>query len=275
MSMNLTAADIRNAVRTVSMSARPVCLHASLRSFGWVEGGAQAVVSAFLAEGCTVMVPTFSWGFAVPPPASDRPARNAWDYDEFPGPTAGLGRVYGPTCNEIDKEMGAVAAAVLLRPGRWRGDHPLSSFSAVGPLAEVLISAQRPWDVWAPLRALVEADGSVVLMGVGLDTVTLVHLAEQVAGRNPFVRWANGPDGGPMGVQVGGCSRGFDQFQSVLRLLTRFCHVGQSPWQVLPARQAVQRAAAAIRESPGITHCGASNCGRCRDAVLGGPVPAL
>ena len=246
--------------------------HASLGSFGWVEGGAQAMVAAFLAEACTVIVPTFSWGFAVPPPASDRPARNGWDYDEFPGPAAGLGRVYNPSSNEIDRDMGAVPAAVLLWPGRWRGDHPLSSFSAAGPLAGVLISAQRPWDVWAPLRALVEAGGSVVLMGVGFDSMTLLHLAEQMAGRKPFVRWANGPDGRPMGVQVGGCSNGFHKFEPVLRPLTTSCRVGNSLWQVVPARQAVEQAAAAIRKRPRITHCAAPGCGRCRDAVLGGPI---
>lgn len=229
-------------------------------------------MTAFLAEGCTVTVPTFSWGFAVPPPASDRPARNGWDYDDFPGPTAGLGRVYDPSSNEIDKDMGAVPAAVLLWPARWRGEHPLSSFSAVGPLAEVLITAQRPLDVWAPLRALVEADGAVLLMGVGFERMTLLHLAEQMAGRSPFVRWANGPDGRPMGVQVGDCSPGFQKFGPVLQHLTRSCRVGNSLWQVVAARQAVEQAASAIRKCPRITHCAVPSCGRCRDAMLGGPI---
>jgi len=66
--------DIRQAVRDLGLAARPLCVHASLRSFGSVEGGARAVVDGLLAEGCTVLVPTFSWGFAVRPPC---PARRA------------------------------------------------------------------------------------------------------------------------------------------------------------------------------------------------------
>ena len=35
-------------------------VHSSLASFGRVEGGAAAVVQAFLDEGCTIVVPAFS-----------------------------------------------------------------------------------------------------------------------------------------------------------------------------------------------------------------------
>jgi hypothetical protein len=38
------------------------------------------------------------------------------------------------------------------------------------------------------------------------------------------------------------------------------------------ARDALDRLVAAITESPRITHCADSECERCRDAVLGGPL---
>jgi len=65
----------------------------------------------------------------------------------------------------------------------------------VGPLAQQLISGQQPLNVYAPFRALAEAGGWVVLMGVGPDKLTLLHYAEQLAGRIPFRRWANDPAG--------------------------------------------------------------------------------
>ncbi|MBI4640625.1 MAG: AAC(3) family N-acetyltransferase [Candidatus Tectomicrobia bacterium] len=92
----VTAQDIREAVRDLGVSGRPLCVHSSLRSFGWVEGGASAVVEGLLSEGCTVMVPTFSYTFAVPPPPGRRLARNGWNYDTVEGPTSGIGRVYSP-----------------------------------------------------------------------------------------------------------------------------------------------------------------------------------
>ena len=268
----VTAQDIANAVPRMGLSGLPVCVHASLRSFGWVDGGAPAVVKGLLTEGCTVLVPTFSWTFAVPPPAKLRRPRNGWDYDTWEASSVGEGRIFTPDSNEIDVEdMGAIPASVLAMPERLRGYHPLSSFSAIGPLAAQLTSGQMPLHVWAPLEALAEAGGSVVLMGVGLQEMTLLHLAEQRAGRNPFRRWANGADGEPIEVESGGCSDGFENLRSALLSLQKECVVGNSRWLIFPASLTLEVAAAAIRADPMITHCGKPH-GRCNDAVLGGPL---
>jgi aminoglycoside 3-N-acetyltransferase len=201
-----------------------------------------------------------------------KPARNGWNYDKFKWPTSGIGRVYTPDTAEIDKDMGAIPAAVVAMPQRIRGNHPLCSFSAVGSLAGELISGQRPLDVFAPLKALAEANGSVVLMGVGLKQMTLIHLAERMAGRNLFRRWANGSDGQPMDVEVGGCSDGFGNFEPILSPLMRETKVGQSTWRVFPAKGTLEAAVRAIQEDPWVTHCGNPRCDRCNDAVVGGPI---
>jgi len=96
--------DIRNAVRQLGLSGLPVCLHTSLSSFGHLEGGAEAVVGGFLIEGCTVLVPTFSDGFAIPPPPHIRPERNGWDYEDHSGPLEGVGRIFSPQANDITRE---------------------------------------------------------------------------------------------------------------------------------------------------------------------------
>jgi aminoglycoside N3'-acetyltransferase len=98
--------------------------------------------------------------------------------------------------------MGAIPAALLQRPGRQRGRDPMGSFAAVGPFAEQLIQHQTASDPFAHFRELVALGGSVVLMGVGLDRLTLLHQAEQLAGRNLFMRWANRSDGKPIPVLV-------------------------------------------------------------------------
>ena len=265
--------DVRGAARALGLSGRPLVVHSSLRSFGRVEGGAQTIVDGLLAEGCTVIVPTFSWNTCIVDPLPHRQhARNGMDDSARPLKRTGAGRVYRPDTTPLDRrEMGAIPAAVLAMPERVRGHHPLCSFSAVGPLAQPLIARQAPLRVNGALEALVEADGAVVLMGVGLDSMTLLHLAEQRAGRRMFRRWAAGPDGQPVEVESGGCSDGFPNLESVLAPVRREIRLGQSTWHAYDAQGAVQSAVEAIRRRLDITHCD-RDCCRCDDAIQGGPI---
>jgi aminoglycoside N3'-acetyltransferase len=268
----VTREHIQQGIHDLGLSGQPVCVHSSLRSFGNVEGGPRAVVEGLLAEGCTVLVPSFSSDYGVPPPPDQRPARNGWDYVRFPGHTKGIGRIYTPEANEIDPDLGVIPGAVVAWPGRARGSHSLCSFAAIGPVADELVADQAPSRVYAPLEKLAELGGSVILMGVGLDSLTLLHLAEQQAGRRSFRRWANGPDGRPMMVEYGGCSDGFPKLEPILAPLARETRVGQSRWRAFPAQATLATAAEAIRSDPSVTHCDNPTCERCNDAVAGGPI---
>jgi len=270
--MTVVQRDIQHSIRSLGLSGHPICLHSSLRSFGQVEGGAEVVVAAFLQEQCTLLVPTFSWTFAVPPPLHLRPPRNGWNYPAFSIPTPGSGGIYRPACPDIDREMGAIPVTVVGWPKRARGNHPLCSFAAVGPLAGAIIADQSPLDVFAPLSALAQRDGTVLLAGVGLDKMTLLHLAEKVAGRTPFRRWAHDCHGQPMTVEVGSCSNGFANFEPYLQAVLTSTLVGQSEWKAYPARQALHDATVAIQANPSVTHCSEQTCERCNDAVAGGPI---
>jgi len=268
----VTKTDIHHAIQALGLANQPLCIHASLRSFGWVEGGARTIIDGLVAVGCTVLVPAFSDEFGVAPLPTMHRLQNGSDYDwvmrkAWPG----VGKIYTPASNAIEKaEMGAIPAAVLQRPERSRGNHPLCSFVAVGPRAQTLVASQAPLAVNAPLAALVEETGSIILMGVGLECMTLLHLAEQHAGRNLFRRWANDRNGETIEVEMGGCSDGFGKLAARLAPLMRETQVGQSHWRVFPARETLSVAAEAIRRDPLLTHCGRSPC-RCDDAVLGGP----
>jgi aminoglycoside N3'-acetyltransferase len=270
--MVVTHQDVQQALRALGLPGRVVCLHSSLRSFEHVAGGAVTIVRAFLDEGCTILVPTFSSVFEVAPPPHLQFERNGWNYSATPTPNHGPERVYTPAVLDIDRDMGAVPATAVSWPGRVRGNHPLDSFTAVGPQAAELIAGQAPLDVYAPLAALSRVKGFVLLMGVGLERMTLLHLAEKEAGRTLFRRWAKNVRGQQMAVEVGGCSEGFGKLEPCLRPVLRSINVGQSRWALLPVRQALANAAAAIRANPQITHCGVETCERCNDAVKGGPI---
>jgi aminoglycoside N3'-acetyltransferase len=270
--LNVTEQEIRSALRSHGLSGQAVCVHSSLRSFGHVPGGAHSAVRAFLAEGCTLLVPTFSSAFEVAPPRHLRFERNGWDYERPPSTRRGGGRTFDAAATDIDPDMGAIPAAVVSWPNHARGRHPLDSFTAVGPRASELVSGQSPTDVYAPLAALARAGGRVLLMGVGLERMTLLHLAEKEAGRELFRRWANDARGRPAVVEVGGCSEGFGRLEPFLLPVMRVAFVGLSMWRLFPAAGALSLAAAAIRADPQITHCGVASCERCRDAVAGGPL---
>ena len=270
--MTVTEQDVRGALRSLGLAGGAVCVHSSLRSFGRVEGGARAVVDAFVAEGCTLLVPTFSSAYEVAPPAHLRFERNGWDYGRTRDEGRGDAGTYSTDSNVIDKEMGAIPAEVLSRPGRVRGAHPLDSFAGLGPGAAALVSAQSHADAYAPLAALARERGRVLLAGVGLERMTLLHLAEKEAGRALFRRWARDERGRVRAVEAGGCSEGFGKLGASLRTAGRSAVVGRSTWRLFDAAEALALASEAIRKDPRITHCEEAACERCDDAVAGGPV---
>jgi aminoglycoside N3'-acetyltransferase len=268
--MDITGADIEAGLRSLGLAGSAVEVHSSLRSFGRVGGGARTVVDALLAADCTLLVPTFSDAYFAPPLPHQRPSRNAWSY-ERPRQWPGANRIYTPASDEVDRDMGIIPATVLHTPGRVRGNHPIMSFAALGPLAHTLVDPQSPHNAYAPLEALTRQGGSILMMGVGLTEMTFLHYAEKVASRTPFIRWANGSDGSPMMVQYGGCSNGFEAFTPLLAALERRTVVGKSVWRAFPAAETLQATAEAIRRDPEITACD-ERCSRCADAIAGGPL---
>jgi aminoglycoside N3'-acetyltransferase len=265
---DVTAVDVVDGMRALDLLGTHVCIHVSMRSFGWLEHGAATLIDGLHEAGCTVLVPTFSHQFGVAPPDDDRPLRNGLDYSQ-PQEFRGRGRAFTPDA-EVESWLGAVPAHVVTRPDLVRGGSPVGSFGATGPLARQLI-VDDPRDIFGPLRALAELGGWVVLMGVGIDRMTLLHLAEVVAGRRPFIRWVNGPGDVPVRIRVGECSEGFPNLEPSLAHLVRTTTVGASTWRAFPAAETLAAAAAAIRSDPQITHCG-RDCLECRDAIAGGPI---
>lgn len=271
----ISRADIRQAATDLGLAGLPLEVHSSLKSFGYVEGGPDAVIDGLLDAGCTVLVPTFStWRYLHRQPLEqpelcfERNALAELDQRPYFEPSP----VYDTSSTVINDSMGAIPAAMLHRPDHIRGTHPLNSFSAAGPLAEQLISLQTDSDVYAPLRALAERSGIVVMMGIGLHRMTLLHFAEQLAGRQLFRRWAADEQGNVRVVKIGSCGDGFERFAGVLAPIETRANIGTSEWRMFPAQQALDLGSAAIVANPSITRCANPECARCPDAIAGGPI---
>jgi aminoglycoside 3-N-acetyltransferase len=54
-----------------------------------------------------------------------------------------------------------------------RSLHPMFSVAAIGQYAEEIVKADKPW------KKLLELDGYILLIGVGLEVCTAMHLAEE------------------------------------------------------------------------------------------------
>ena len=263
--------DIAEAIHKYGLRGKNVCVHSSIKSFGGLEGGQKMIIDAFIENECTLLVPTFTYMYAVPPPEHLRPEQNGWDYSkikEYPSPPKENYSVDSVIINT--EEMGILPETILKEKNRIRGNHPLNSFSAIGKNAYELIKGQAPLDVYYPLEKLVNEDGFVLLMGVDYDKMTLIHLAEKKAGRNLFKRWAKDNNGNTIMVYVGCCSDGFTNFSKYFKEIVKETTVGKSLWKILNAQEALTLATKLIKDNPDITRC-KNNCERCRDAISGGP----
>ncbi len=174
-----TRQQLEDALRGLGVIAgMSLIVHSSLRSLGWIPGGARSVVDALLAvlgPAGTLVMPAHSGDNSDPaywrhPPVPEiwwpaiRKAMPAFDPERTP--CAG---------------MGAIADCFRAYPGVLRSNHPTSSFLALGPAAAGLLA--RP-DLScslgedSPCGALDRADAWVLLLGVDFDRCTVMHLAE-------------------------------------------------------------------------------------------------
>ena len=266
--MSVTKNDIRKAISEAGLKGEIVCIHSSLRSFGEVIGGANMVIEAFLEEGCTLLAPSFTYDYYIP--TVEKIKQNGLDYEAEPFEPNG--QIYNTEISDISSDMGAIPRAMVNTVGRHRGNHQTNSFVALGPYAQELISCQTPENVYAPFQKMMERNGKIVMIGVGLTRMTAIHYAEQLSGRELFVRWALEANGDTIRIREGSCSEGFERLASAVSDLEKRITVGDSLWRIFPIKETVQACAEAIRQDSGITHCDDADCERCNDMQNGGPI---
>jgi aminoglycoside 3-N-acetyltransferase len=272
--MLVTEDDIIEGVRGVGLEGKAVEVHAALSSFGRVQGEAPAVVRALQRVCDTVAMPTFSSNYVTTPTTGDRPVRNGAYHEAHPVAMSGQraepfdDQTFG-LASPIDRDMGSVPRALLRLPSTRRSRHPLVSWAANGNRPGLVVDP-HPWeDPLAPIKHIT-GEGFVLLLGVGLTQCTALHLAEEIAGRRPFIRWVLCKDGTIRRVRVPGCSNGFDVFEPHFARFGRLATIGRARVFSYPISAIVETGARLIRQSPLLTIC-ESRCERCLDAAAAGP----
>ncbi|MCP4640556.1 MAG: AAC(3) family N-acetyltransferase [bacterium] len=140
-------------------------MHSALSSFGYVEGGADAVIDGILnalGDDGTLLVPTLTGSEELSPenpPNVDLRSEPCW--------------------------VGRIPETLRQRPEAIRSTHPTHSCAAIGAMAEELTDGHEisptPCGITSPYYHVAEAGGYIAMVGCALDRCTTCHTVEELA----------------------------------------------------------------------------------------------
>lgn len=232
----MTQGEIEQGLREIGLKkGDTVLLHSSLSSIGHVEGGAGAVVDAFLSvlgpEG-TLVVPTFG-------------------------------------------KLGVITETVNGRPEAARSIHPLASVAAIGAKAVEICrdhwKAELAHAEGTPYSRIAEMDGYVCLLGVDQDRSTTLHTVEELL-RLPYLSTTADIAFSTPEADVRrswdyfpGPHRDFIGLDRILRESgrMRMGKIGAAVVRLIRSRELIEMARAHGEKNPGFVLCDNPECSDC------------
>jgi aminoglycoside N3'-acetyltransferase len=253
MTMEMSRRQVVDQLRALGVGAGDVLLvHTSFRAVRPVEGGPAGLIEALEqsigADGTLVMP---SW-------------------------TGSDEAIFDPATTPASPDLGIVADTFWRRPGVHRSRHPFA-FAASGRLASAITGdplALPPHAPESPVGRVHEHDGRVLLLGVGHDANTTVHLAEILAGVPYRVRkhCIVEKDGRPERLEYGEndhCCQRFELVNDWLRArgLQSAGPVGHAHARLMRARDVVGEVCEQLAQDPLLfLHPPDARCGECDEA---------
>jgi aminoglycoside 3-N-acetyltransferase len=255
----VTRAQIANDLSALGIAKGDVVfVHASMSGIGWVEGGADAVIDAFLevlgGDGL-MCVPTLSWNFA-----HDERTRGPFDPKETPS------------------RVGRISDTLWRRPGAFRSAHPTHSIAGLGRRAEELVQGHDQTSTFGkdgPYRRYIDWGAKIMFLGVDVRCNTTLHAIEDWLDL-PYLSTeeavVKSPNGASRIVKVhkspGGDRDFYRNDSKVARLYQKagLLHrgkVGMADTIWMPGREMVAAVIEAIYEEPTLLLCDRSDCEFC------------
>ncbi len=258
---NVTRGMIADALVKIGIGAGDVlAVHSSLKSLGYVEDGAEAVIKAFqdvLTPTGTLMMPTHTYSL----PMWEKPP-----YDKSKSPSL----------------VGKITDTFWRMPDVLRSEHPTHSVAAWGRLAEEFTRdtlKYPPVGIGSPWHRFYKASGKILMLGTTQEANTTLHLCEVLA-KVPYLNIAFTP-GQDYEVThlineqgeaeqfivkpVPGCSRGFTRSEPYLRAagVLKDVQVLNAKSQLLSAPALVEKMVHKLKTEPYFLLCDNPKCGIC------------
>ena len=227
-----------------------VVVHTSFRALRPVPGGVTGLLDALrsaVGPTGTLVMPTMTAGDAV--------------FDPRTTPSV---------------DMGVVAETFWRQPGVTRSTHPGGSFAAQGVHAARICAPQPlspPHGLQSPVGVVYELDGKVLLLGVGHDANTTVHLAESLAGVPYSTRYptVTAPGVTELIAETDHCCRGFAKLDAWLGAKQTRGPVANGEARLMRARDVVEAAVEQLHRGPLVFLCapdaGCDECDAARASV--------
>lgn len=175
---HFTREDLERDLRRLGIAAGDVVfVHSSLKSLGYVEGGADAVLDAMwnaIQPGGTLIVPAFYMLGTI------LETCQAPDY------------VFDP--RKLGSNLGRLPDTFLKQPGVLRSIHPTHSVAARGPQAASVVGdhhrAPSVFGEGSPWQRFTQLDGKLLGLGITMGPVTYYHHVEDTMGADfPIDVW--------------------------------------------------------------------------------------
>ncbi|MBM7633023.1 aminoglycoside N(3)-acetyltransferase [Geomicrobium sediminis] len=180
--MPQTKTSLVRDLRSLGVSSgMTIIVHSSLKSIGWVVGGAVTVVAALqevLTEEGTLIMPAHSADVSDPRDWQNPSIPKEW-IEEVMIEMPAFDPLRTPTFM-----MGAIPEAFRTSPHVVRSHHPMHSFSVWGKNSAEVIkhhALNHGLGEVSPLSYIYDQDGFVLMIGTDYGTNTSMHLGEHRA----------------------------------------------------------------------------------------------
>lgn len=261
--MPVSLSDLKAGLAKLGLAKNLVIAHASLRAFGPIEGGAATMLTALLDSVRGVIMPAFTYKTMLNPDVG--PPRNGITY----GSQTDLNKMAEKFHADmpVDPAMGVLPEVMRRHPRAKRSMHPIQSFTGIR--ADAILNRQTLFDPLAPIGALAESDGWVLLLGVDHKVNTSIHYAEKLAGQLQFIRWALLQDRVVECPGFPGDSEGFNVIEPFIEKYTRQVQIGDARVQAVHLKSLINVVLEKLTENPYILLCGRPDCERCNAVRYG------
>ena len=253
----VSSSDLKAGLSKLGLGKSLVIAHASLKAFGTIEGGADTMLNALLDSVRGIIMPTFTYLTMLNPEVG--PPKNGITY----GSETDLNKMaeaFHPGM-PVDKMMGVLPEVLRKHPKAKRSMHPIQSFAGIR--ADAILNVQTIYNPLAPIGALADSDGWVLLLGVDHRVNTSIHYAEKLGGRLQFLRWALMQDRVVECPGFPGDSEGFDAIAPAVEKYTRRVEIGNALVQAVHLKSLIKVVLDQLKENPFALLCQRPDCERC------------